>query len=88
MELNRVLARAFASIVVSIDLSDDDAIDPDVATDILEPASALLDDLSEQDRRAFADMLVELAELEENPERRRAMADLPDVLGLLDEEED
>ncbi|MER7621673.1 hypothetical protein [Streptomyces sp. NPDC126503] len=88
MELDKVLARAFASLVISIDLSDDDAIDPDVATDILEPASALLDDLSDQDRRTFAGLLVELSELEEDPERRQAMADLPDVLGLLDEEEE
>ncbi|MFJ6622723.1 hypothetical protein ACIQOW_34725 [Kitasatospora sp. NPDC091335] len=37
MSVNKVLAQAFFSIAVSIDLADDEGIDPDVAMGILEP---------------------------------------------------
>jgi hypothetical protein len=44
--LERVLAKAFMGIVVSIDLTDDDDIDPDVATSLLEPVAALLQSMA------------------------------------------
>ncbi|MFF6801838.1 hypothetical protein [Streptomyces sp. NPDC012616] len=86
MDVNKVLVRAFVSVVVSIDLTDDDDIDPDVATDILEPAAALFRDLSEEGRREVTSMILECAELEENPERKRAILELPEAIGLLDED--
>lgn len=84
MELAKVLARAFASVAVSIDLTDDDDIDPDVATEILEPVNALFRDLSPEDRRTLAAMLVELSGMETDPVRQASMAQLPDDMGLLD----
>ncbi|MFI0417203.1 hypothetical protein [Spongiactinospora sp. 9N601] len=84
MDVNKVLASAFVSVVVSIDLTDDDDIDPDIATDILEPAAALFRDLSGEGRREVTSLILGCAELEENPERRRAILALPEAIGLLD----
>ncbi|THA25094.1 hypothetical protein E4198_10450 [Streptomyces sp. RKND-216] len=83
MDVNKVLVRAFVSVVVSIDLTDDEDIDPDVATDILEPAAALFRDLSEEGRREATSLILECAELEENPERRAAILEFPQAIGLL-----
>jgi hypothetical protein len=85
MDVNKVLVCAFVSIVVSIDLTDDEDIDPDIATDILEPAAALFRDLSEEGRREVTSLILECAELEENPERQRAILGLPEAIGLLGE---
>ncbi|MEU6409028.1 hypothetical protein [Microbispora sp. NPDC046933] len=86
MDVNRVLVRAFVSIVVSIDLTDDEDIDPDIATDILEPAAALFRDLSDEGRREVTSLILECAELEDNPERKRAILEFPEAIGLLDED--
>ncbi|MFW6692169.1 hypothetical protein [Streptomyces sp. MAR4 CNX-425] len=86
MDVNKVLVRAFVNVVASVELTDDDDIDPDVATDILEPAAALFRDLSEEGRREVASLILECAELEENPERRRVIMGFPEAIGLLGEE--
>ncbi|MFJ1616817.1 hypothetical protein [Streptomyces sp. NPDC088249] len=86
MDVNKVLVRAFVSVVVSIDLTDDEDIDPDIATNILEPAAALFRDLSEEGRREVTSLILECAELEENPERRRVILGLPEAIGLLGED--
>ncbi|WP_439678144.1 hypothetical protein [Embleya sp. MST-111070] len=83
MDVNRVLVQAFTSVMVSIDLTDDDDIDPDVATDILEPAAALFRNLSEEGRQEVVTLMRECAELEENPKRRRAILALPEAIGIL-----
>ncbi|MDX3387755.1 hypothetical protein PV682_40875 [Streptomyces niveiscabiei] len=85
MNVNKVLVRAFVSVVVSIDLTDDEDIDPDIATDILEPA-AVFRDLSEEGRREVTSLILECAELEENPERKRTILELPEAICLLDED--
>ena len=81
--LERFLAKAFMGIVVSIDLTDDDDIDPDVATSLLEPVAALLQGMAEDDRRALIDLLAECAQDEQDPDRRMVADDLPGALGLL-----
>ncbi|WP_345366368.1 hypothetical protein [Actinoallomurus liliacearum] len=70
-------------IIVSIDLSDDDDIDPDVATSLLEPVAAVLQGTSAEGRRALVDLLIECAEEETVPERRMTVLDLPGALGLI-----
>ncbi|TMR03454.1 hypothetical protein ETD83_10675 [Actinomadura soli] len=86
MDVNKVLVRAFVSLVVSIDLTDDEDIDPDIATDILEPAAALFRELTEEGRREVTSLILECAELEEDPVRKRSTLDLPGDIGLLDED--
>lgn len=63
--LERILAKAFMGIVVSIDLTDEDDIDPDVATSLLEPVAALLQGMAEDDRRALTDLFAECAQDEQ-----------------------
>lgn len=86
MDLTHVLVRAFANVAVSIDLSDDEAIDPDIATEIMESVAAMFRDLPEEDCRSVAVMMVEIAELESDPERKRSMQQLPEGIGLVDED--
>lgn len=81
--VERILARVFMEVLVSIDLSDDDDIDPDVATGILEPVAALLRNGEIEDQQAIAELLRECAEEESDPERRATALDLPAALGLL-----
>ncbi|MFF1449550.1 hypothetical protein ACFVYF_15560 [Streptomyces sp. NPDC058274] len=85
MDVNKVLVRAFVSVIVSIDLTDDDDIDPDIATDIIEPAAALFGDLSGEKRQEVVSLILECAELEDNAERRNAILALPEAIGLLRE---
>jgi hypothetical protein len=82
VSIQRILAEAFASVVVSIDLSDDEEIDPDVATKILEPVSALLVSAPRQDQIEISRLITSAAEKEENPARRDAIRGLPDALGI------
>ncbi|MGE7390919.1 hypothetical protein ACQKM2_36155 [Streptomyces sp. NPDC004126] len=75
---------------MSIDLADDDDIAPDIATDIatdiIEPAAALFKELSEGDRRALAAIIVEVSKLATDPVRKGSMLNLPQEIGLLEEE--
>lgn len=71
-------------IVVSIDLANDDDIDPDVAASLLEPVAAFLRGLAEDDRRALIDLFAECAKDEQDPDRRMAAGDLPGALGCWD----
>jgi hypothetical protein len=80
--LERVLAKAFMDIVISIDLTDDGVIDPDVATSLLEPVAALLQGMAQDDRRALIDLFAECAQEVQDPDRRMVADDLPDALGL------
>ena len=74
---------AFMEIVISIDLTDDDDIDPDVATALLEPVAALLQDMPSEDRQYLTGLLLARAEEETSPERRATALDLPTALGLV-----
>ncbi|WP_256355789.1 hypothetical protein [Streptomyces sp. PKU-EA00015] len=73
-------------MAVSIDLADDGDIDPDIATDIIEAAAALFKELSEDDRRALAAIILEVSELESDPVRKRWMLHLPEEMSLLERE--
>ncbi|MEU0566869.1 hypothetical protein ABZ297_15965 [Nonomuraea sp. NPDC005983] len=81
-DVERVLARALTEIVVSLDLSDDDEIDPDVATGILEPVAALLQNAPAEDRQAIVRLFTECAEEETEASRRLTALDLPDAFGI------
>jgi hypothetical protein len=80
--LERILAKAFMGIVVSIELTDDDDIDPDVATSLLEPVAALFRGMTEDDRRALIALFAECAQDEQDPDRRRLADGFSDGLGL------
>ncbi|WP_030060316.1 MULTISPECIES: hypothetical protein [Streptomyces] len=84
MSVNKVLAQAFVSVAVSIDLADDEEIDPDVAMGILEPAAAFFRGLTEEDRQEVSSLILECAEQEEDSERRSVILGLPEAIGIVD----
>jgi hypothetical protein len=81
--LEHTLARALTEVVIRLDLSDDDAITPEATMQVIEPVAALLQELSEQDRQALADLINKFAHQESNPERQLTIIEAPETLGLL-----
>jgi hypothetical protein len=84
-EVNKVLVRALATLLIAIDLSDDEEIDPDVANKITEPIVGLFRDVAASQRAEIAHMITECAALEVTEERREAILELPATMGLLDD---
>jgi hypothetical protein len=80
--LERTLAKALTEIVIRLDLSENDAI-AEASMQVLEPVIALLQDLSEQDRRALAELINQFAQEEIDPERQLTAWEAPETLGLL-----
>jgi hypothetical protein len=70
---------------MSIDLTDDDEVDPDLATTWFEDITAELDRLSESDRAALATLIRRLAREEIDEARRAALLEFPESFGLDDE---
>ncbi|TMR90350.1 hypothetical protein [Nonomuraea basaltis] len=81
--LERTLAKALTEVVIRLDLSDDDAITPEATMQVIEPVAVLLQDLSEQDRQALADLINQFAHQETDPERHLTAWETPETLGLL-----
>lgn len=80
--LERILGKALMGVMISIDLSDDDEIDPDVAGKIVEPVVAYLRSVGEEDRNALANLFAECAQDERDPDRREAAIEFPGSLDL------
>ncbi|WP_431920840.1 hypothetical protein [Nonomuraea jabiensis] len=81
--LERTLARALTEVVIRLDLSDDDAITPEATMQVIDPVSLLLQDLSEQDRQALADLINQFSQQETDPERQLTVIEAPETLGFL-----
>jgi len=81
-ELERILAKALMDLIISIDLSDDDDIDPDVVTKLLEPIAADLNHIGAEPKTALIALLTGLAEEETDPQRRMIALDFPSAIGL------
>jgi hypothetical protein len=82
--LEGFLVKVLVEMAVSIDLSDDDDIDPDVAVGLFEPVAALLQEMSNADRRRLVELLAECAKNETDAERRAVALDIPNAFGLLE----
>jgi hypothetical protein len=80
------IARALASLVVSLDQSGEDSIDADFAASLLNDVAADLDALSPHDRVAVTSFITGMAAEERDPVRRRALMELPGGIGLTDED--
>ncbi|RKS76166.1 hypothetical protein BZB76_1516 [Actinomadura pelletieri DSM 43383] len=79
-----IAVQALSNLIISINLTDDEEMDPDVATSLLEPVSAILDGMDKEGMTKFADLVVRYAETEPNDIRKQALLDLPEILGFLD----
>ncbi|GGU11270.1 hypothetical protein [Actinomadura citrea] len=82
-ELERILAKTLMDLIVSIDLAEDDDIDPDVATALLEPIAAHLNTTSASNRQALSTLLLDIAQQETDPGWQPTALDLPAALGLV-----
>ncbi|TDD21599.1 hypothetical protein [Nonomuraea diastatica] len=80
--LEHTLAKALTE-VVRLDLSDGDAITPAATMQVIEPVAVLLQELSEQDRQALADLIDQFSQQETYPERQLTAWEAPETLGLL-----
>ncbi|MGW2223250.1 hypothetical protein ACWCSD_50360 [Nonomuraea sp. NPDC001684] len=81
--LERTLATDLTEVVIRLDLSDNDAIRPTATMQVIGPVAVLLQDLSEHDQQALADLINQFARQEANPERQLTAWEAPETLGLL-----
>ncbi|WP_327137647.1 hypothetical protein OG585_33455 [Streptomyces sp. NBC_01340] len=82
--VDRVLAKAVMELIISIELTDDDDIDPDVSTTIIEPVGYLLNNVPDNIRNDLVRLFREVAEGEEVPDRRAMAIDFPEAMGLVE----
>lgn len=68
--MNPILMEAFAEFVLFFDLSDDEVVDPDAATQQLEQAGSYLAQLAPGDRVAFAQYVNSMILAEQNGRNR------------------
>ncbi|WP_202232215.1 hypothetical protein [Actinacidiphila reveromycinica] len=85
--IDRVIVKALVNLVVSIDLSDEEAVDADFASTAFEDVMATLEELPDTDREVVVSIVRSLAADERSPERRQALMIFPEDFGLVDEEE-
>ena len=81
--VDRVLAKAVMELVISIEMTDDEEIDPDVSTAIVEPVGYLLNSVSGDVRQELIALFREVAAEEENPVRRAMADEFPEAIGLV-----
>lgn len=81
--MDRVLAKAVMELVISIEMTDDEEIDPDVSTAIIEPVGYLLNSVSGDVRQELISLFREVAAEEENPERRAMADEFSEAMGLV-----
>ncbi|KAB1977982.1 hypothetical protein [Streptomyces triticiradicis] len=82
------LADALANLTVSIDMTDDEDVDPDVCVPWLEDVVDKLGRLSTDDRHRLARMIREVAGREPDARRRAALLETPYHLGLEDPDDE
>ncbi|MEU6089035.1 hypothetical protein ABZ865_19865 [Streptomyces sp. NPDC047085] len=78
------LADALANLMISIDMTDDDDVDPDVCVPWFEDVAHKLSRLSVDDRHRLAQVIREVAGREPDAQRQAALLETPDNLGLED----
>jgi hypothetical protein len=75
-----------ADVAASLDLADDEAVSTDFATDLLDDLAAGCDAMADDDRSSVARLITEYAHEQPDGARKRTMLELPDSLGLVDDE--
>ncbi|AEV85223.1 hypothetical protein ACWT_4203 [Actinoplanes sp. SE50] len=79
------VARALFECLMFVELSDDDAVDPDSAVALMESVSHVLLELPLAERLVLVQLAQRQAEQESLPARRDFLASLGGGLGLIDE---
>ncbi|MFD4583190.1 hypothetical protein [Streptomyces sp. NPDC058434] len=78
------LADALANLMISIDMTDDEDVDPDVCVPWFEDVAHTLNKLSVDDRRRLAQVIRDVANRESDTQRRTALLATPHNLFLED----
>ncbi|MFD5813083.1 hypothetical protein [Streptomyces sp. NPDC127038] len=78
------LADALANLLISIDMTDDDDVDPDVCVPWFEDIADKFNQLSVEDRHRLAQIIREVASREPDAQRQAALLETPEHLGLED----
>ncbi|WP_430791469.1 hypothetical protein [Actinoplanes sp. G11-F43] len=80
--LRDVLLDAWLSLVTSLELSDDDLVDPGFVSDALGDLVPALARLAPADRELLTDLIRQRAAAEPDPDRRQILQDTPGHFGL------
>lgn len=86
--INELIVRALVELIVSIDLTDADTVDPDFASASFGDVVVILDGLPRDEREKIVGIVRGLAEDERVPERRQALLEFPENFGLLDDDDE
>ncbi|MFF7858721.1 hypothetical protein [Streptomyces sp. NPDC007904] len=81
------LATAMAQLITAIDMTSDEEVDPDLATTWFEDLADTLGQLPPADRMRLTELFRAAAEQETRPDVRASMRELPEDLGLEDEDD-
>jgi hypothetical protein len=79
----RTLVRSLIELLLFLELSGKEIVDPDAAVAQLEAVAALLQDLPERDRAVIIDEIISIGKANTDPRAREFIVDLPGSLGLL-----
>ncbi|MEU0783361.1 hypothetical protein ABZ341_17525 [Streptomyces sp. NPDC006173] len=82
------LADALANLMISIDMTDDEDVDPDACVPWFEDVAHKLSRLTADDRHRLAKVIREVADREPDAQRQAALLETPDHLGLEDPDDE
>jgi hypothetical protein len=85
--LLEAVVKSLAQLVIAIDLTDDEEVDPDLATTWFEDVAYTLNQLPQSARSGLAALVRRLADEESDPVRRNALLEFPESFGLDEEDE-
>lgn len=80
--MNAIIARALIELLVSLELSDEEAVSVEASAALAEDAATSLGALSDTDRAELISIITQVAEEAEDEDRRQVLLDLPEGLGL------
>lgn len=75
-----------ADVAASLDLAEDEAVSVDFAAGLLEDLAAGCEAMAADDRSEIARLIAEYAHEQADARRKRTMLDLPESLGLVDDD--
>jgi hypothetical protein len=79
----RTLVRSLIELLLFLEFSGEETVNPDAAAAQLEAVAALLRDLPEKDRAVIIDEIISIGKVNPDPRAREFIVGLPGSLGLL-----
>jgi hypothetical protein len=79
-----IVVEALLDCLMFLELSDDEAVNPDDAVRMMEWVAHLLGDLSPADRLHLTELTEARAAREEDPDRREFLLDFPEAFALVE----